>query len=211
MDALYDLEAAVWPVLLHRSAECVRTLSGQGVAVFPAGGFAALTAPDAPENALNNLYRQPGEISFPLRPGEGHYVLNFFPDGIQWPEAPLTAIDLAHFGSGVQLTGYRLTPTMLYLGWLLPGPVEADYHYFAHFVDSTGEKRGQTDSVMLPGRSWCKADRLLTWAAIERPPDTDTLRIGLYTLQGGRFINDSLLDANENPVNSWIDIPLPNR
>jgi hypothetical protein len=211
MDVLLDQEAAVWPVMLRSSASCIRTLAGQGMAVLPAGEFSALTAPNAPENAVNNLYRQPDEITFQLRPSEGTYTLTHFPDGLAWRDPSLTPIPPAHFGSGAQLIGYRLDSTMLYLEWLLPGLVAADYHYFGHFLDSSGEKRGQTDSVLLPGRSWCKDDHLVTWASIDLPPDTVTLRVGLYTLQGGRFVNDSLLDANENPVSSWIDIPLSNR
>ena len=210
-DVLLDQEAAVWPVMLHGSAQCVRTLSGQGMAVLPSGAFAALTAPNAPENAVNNFYRQPDEMKFPLRPAEGIYRLDFFQKPLVWADPPLTPIPSAWFGSGAVLIGYRLDPQMLYLEWALPGSVNADYHYFGHFLDSTGEKRGQTDGLMLPGRSWCKDDHLVTWASVDLPPDTTTLRVGLYTLQGGRFINDSLLDANENPVSSWIDIPLSNR
>jgi hypothetical protein len=181
------------------------------MAVLPSGEFAALTAPNAPENALDNRYRQPDEITFPLRPGEGTYTLKYFPDGLAWRDPSLTSISPAHFGSGAQLIDYRLDPTTLYLEWVLSGSVNADYHYFGHFLDSSGEKRGQADGQMLPGRSWCKDDHLVTWSSIELPPDTTTLRVGLYTLQGGRFVNDSLLDADENPVSAWIDIPLSNR
>jgi hypothetical protein len=211
MDLIYNQEAAVWPVMLHGSAQCIRILSGQGMAVLPAAGFAALTAPNAPENAVNNLYRQADETTFLPHSGGGAYTLGFFPDGLEWPDRPFTTITPAHFGSGAHLIGYSLYPTRLYLEWLLPGPVDADFHYFGHYLDSTGEKRGQADSVLLPGRSWCKDDRLVTWSSIELPPDTVTLRVGLYTLQGGRFVNDSLLDADENPVSTWIDIPLSNR
>ncbi|MEO8609632.1 MAG: hypothetical protein ABI690_17200, partial [Chloroflexota bacterium] len=211
MDVQLDQEAAVWPVLLHQSADCVRTLSGQEMAVLPSGGYTALTAPNAPENALSNRYRASNEIVFPLRPREGQYTLSFFSNTVVWSDPLLTSIPPAHFGSGAELIGYHLDPTLLYLVWHLPGSVAADYHYFGHFLDSTGEKRGQTDGLMLPGRSWCKDDHLTTWAAIDLPPDITALRVGLYILQGGRFINDSLLDADENPVSTWIDIPLSNR
>jgi hypothetical protein len=210
-DVLYDQEAAAWPVLLKGSAQCIRALDGQGAGVLPVESFAVLTAPDAPDNAVFNLYHRDDSITFPLRPGEGEYTVGIFADAPEWPAPSLTPIPPARFGSGIELTGYRLDPTTLYLEWRMPGQVAADYHYFGHFLDANGEKLGQSDSVLLPGRSWCKDDRLATWAFIDLPADVTTLRVGLYTLQGGRFVNDSLLDADENPVSAWIDIALPSR
>lgn len=205
----YDQEAAIWPVMLRGTADCVRTLAGDGLAVFPARPFAALVAPNAPPTPVNNLYSQPDAQVFPLRPGEGVYTLSRFDQPPVWSGPALTPIAPARFGSGAQLTGYHLGADRLYLEWRLPGAAAADYHYFGHLLDARGEKLAQTDSILWPGRFWCADDRVIAWAAL--PPHTGavTLRVGLYTLSGnGGFINELLLDESGNPAAAWLDIAL---
>jgi hypothetical protein len=207
----YDQEAAIWPVMLRGTADCVRTITGDGLAVFPARPFAVLVAPNALPDPVNNLYRQPDAQTFPLRPGEGVYTLARFAQPPDWDAPALTPIAPAQFGGGAQLTGYHLSADRLYLEWLLPGPVAADYHYFGHLLDARGEKLAQADSILWPGRFWCAGDRVISWVAL--PPHdaaVTTLRVGLYTLSGeGGFANEPLLDAAGNPVAAWLDIPLP--
>ena len=200
---LYDQEAAAWPVLLRDS--CVSVLPGDGAALLPAEPFAVVTAPNAPMDPAGNFYAAPAQ-TFPLRPGEGAYTVARFDSAPAAP--PLTPIQAAQFGSGAQLHGYSLDGGRLTLDWRLPGAVDADYHYFVHLLDADGERVAQHDAPLLPGRFWCAGDRLLTWAALDVPAAARTLRVGLYTLAGGHFVNDALLDPTGHPAALWLDIPL---
>ncbi len=204
----YDQEAAIWPSMLWRMAECVRTLKGDGIAVLPAEPFTVVTAPNAPDNPLGGLYERPDDNIFPLRPGEGEYRVAFFEAAPEWAGEPLTSITPARFGAGIILTGYSLSDSQLTLEWRLPGPVQANYHYFGHFLNAAGEKIGQGDSFLWPGRHWCAGDRLITWTVAAPQPETSILRVGLYTLDGEAFINAPLLDEAGNSIGTWVDIPL---
>jgi fucose 4-O-acetylase-like acetyltransferase len=207
-EALYDQEPAAWPVLLRDTARCVRTITGDGLAVFPDHPFAVLIAPNAPENPLDNLYQTDEPATFVLRPGAGHYTIHRFERAPAWTGPPLIEITPVQFDSGAQLTGYRLQSNRMYLEWRLSGRVSQDYHYFGHFLDGNGEKVGQRDNMLWPGRFWCEGDRIITWADIDLPAGVRTLRVGLYTLEGGGFANSSVLDGAGNPAAPWIDIPL---
>lgn len=203
----YDQEPAIWSAML-RGKSCVRALAGDGVAVFPAQPFAVLTAPNAPEQPVSGLYPTTNEQVFPLRPGEGAYRLNLLDTAPPWNGPALTAIESATFGGGIKLTGYALDSNRLYLEWRLPGRVDEDYHYFGHFLTAAGEKIGQRDNVLWPGRYWCAGDRLITWAEADIPADTALLRVGLYTLDTGAFANAPVLDAAGNPAGTWVDVPI---
>jgi len=207
-EILYDQEAAAWPVLMRGTADCVRTLTGDGLAVFPAHPFAVITAPNAPENPIGNLYQTPAEQVFPLRPNEGTYRVNQFDTPPAWNAPQMTPIPPAQFGGGARLIGYALEPNRMYLEWELSSAVSADYHYFGHFLNAAGDKLGQRDNSLWPGRFWCAGDRLISWVDIELPPDTAALRVGLYEIVGGGFRNDSVLDSAGNPVSQWVDISL---
>jgi hypothetical protein len=196
-EALYDQEPAAWPVLLRDTADCVRTITGDGVAVFPDHPFAVLVAPNAPENPVDNLYFTNAPQTFGLRSDAGIYAIHTFDRAPEW-EKVLRQIPPARFDSGIQLTGYRLEQNRLYLEWLLPGQVSEDYHYFGHFLDASGEKLGQRDNILWPGRFWCAGDRLITWADIDLPDGVEILRVGLYAFEHGGFVNSSVLDAVGN-------------
>ncbi len=207
-EALYDQEPAAWPVLLRDSADCVRVITGDGIAVFPDHPFAVLVAPNAPEHPVEDLYLTDAPMTFPLRPAAGVYTIHDFDDAPPWSGPALTAIVPVQFDSGAQLTGYRLEASRMYLEWRLPGPVAKDYHSFGHFLNASGEKLKQRDSILWPGRFWCEGDRLITWTEIELPAGVETLRVGLYAFERSGFVNSSVLDEAGNPVASWADIAL---
>ncbi len=207
-DILLDQEPAIWSVMLHDEASCIRTIADDGVAIFPAHPFAAAIAPNAPNDAVDNLYVEAGAQAFPIRPGADEYTISIFDSSPEWHGPLLTPIEPVQFGNGVQLTGYHLTDDRMYLEWHLPGRGDADYHYFGHFLDANGERMGQRDNILWPGRFWCAGDRLITWADIDRPADIATLRVGLYVIEREQFINSPVIDDAGNPVNVWVDIPL---
>jgi hypothetical protein len=209
-DAQYDQEPAVWPALLRDSADCVRVITGDGVAVFPNHPFAVLIAPNAPEHPVDDLYLTDAPSTFPLRPGAGVYTLHDFGDLPSWSGPTLTGIPAVRFDSGAQLTGYHLESSRMYLEWRLPGPAAKDYHYFGHFLNAAGDRLGQRDNILWPGRFWCQGDRLITWAEIELPEGVETLRVGLYAFERGGLVNSSVLDDESHPVASWADIALEN-
>ncbi len=208
IEILYDQEPAAWSALLRGSAACVRALTGDGRAVFPEGRFAVLVAPNAPPDPVGGLYTAPAEQVFALRPGEGVYRLNRFERAPAWPGPPLAALPPARFEGGAALTGYALAEGRLYLEWRLSGALAGDFHYFAHFLNAAGDKLDQRDDLLWPGRYGCPGDRLITWTEAAAPPDTTTLRVGLYTLANGGFVNAPASDEAGSPLGTGVDIPI---
>lgn len=204
-----DQEPVIWSVLLHDTADCVRALTGDGRALFPAGPFAVLTAPNAPENPINDLYTSADAQNFRLRPQEGRYTVTHFDSPPLWTAPVMTAIPPADFDNGATLTGYHLEPDRVYLEWVFDGPAARNDQFFVHLLDAGGERSAQRDDRFWPGRYWCGGDRLLMWTDVEVPEAVETLRVGLYTLEpDGGFTNAQLLDAAGTPVAPWVDIPL---
>ncbi len=215
MDWIHHHEAARWPVMLRDTARCVRTVQGDGYAVFPAGTFAVLVAPNAPENAVGNLYETTSPVFYPTRPGDGGYTVYAFESAPEWTETPIAPIAPATFDSGVQLTGYHTGEGRLYLEWMLPDThKDLNYQYFAHFLNADGELIAQYDTPFWQGRHWCAGDRLITWTDVDSPGEATTLRVGLYTLGTGRtegqYFSADVLDDLGNPAGQWVDITVKN-
>lgn len=206
-------ESAVWPVLLRDEARCVRTLVGNGYAVFPSQPFAVLVAPDAPENPVLNLYAtQTGRI-YEERPGGGDYRLYVHEQAPDWTLTPITPLEPALFDNGVRLTGYYVGDGWLVLQWRLPdGERGQDYQYSGQIFDADGERLAQVDRVFWHGRHWCADDRLITWVPLDMPAGAQSLHVSLYELgtgrDAGRFFNADVLDALGNAIGQQVVIPL---
>ncbi len=210
MEWAFDHEAARWPVMLRDTATCIRTLPGDGYAVFPNTPFAVLIAPDAPPNPIDNLYVTDSPVTYPTRPGDNSYTLYRHTTVPDWNRATIIPGITTRFDSGVQLMGYALQNRILYLEWLLPErQPDLDYQYYGHLLDADGERLTQRDVRFWPGRHWCAGDRLITWTPIDTRPEAATLRVGLYTLDAaGQFISANVVDELGNPAGQWVDIPL---
>jgi hypothetical protein len=216
MDVLFHNEAAGWSAMLRNSARCVRTIPGDGYAVFPNHALAVAIAPVAPENAVGNLYLTDSPKLFPLRAGEGNYAVHVFEQAPEWSGPQLTPVDPVRFDNGVQLTGYHLQAERMVLGWALPdGNPGLNYQYTGHFLDGAGERLGQQDTGFWPGRYWCAGDLLITWADIVLPDGVTTLRVGMYVLDKGpagwEYFSAEVLDIAGNPAGQWVDILLTNQ
>ncbi len=206
-------ESAVWPVLLRDSATCVRTLIGDGYAVFPAGSFVALQAPNMPEDGIGKLYQVDDPLVFPARSEEETYIVHPQEGAPQWDGLDVTPVPPTRYEGDVQLTGYGADANRVLLEWQLPAPSPGlDYQYGVHFYDAEGNKLGQTDTTFWHGRHWCTGDRLLTWMHVEVPPQTTELRVFLYRLGNAnepRYINAMVLDEGGTPIRDHTVIELP--
>jgi hypothetical protein len=217
MDVLFEVEPARWAVLLRDSARCVRTLPGDGFAVFPVGRVAAVIAPDASNSMLMSLYTDSEAQVYPTHPGEGAYTVSTFEAAPAWAEVEAAINPLPTptvFANGVTLTAYAISQQdgRVYLQWTLPqgAAAGADFQYFIHLLDSSGEVIAQRDASFWMGRHWCPGDRLLSWQTLDLPPTATTLRVGFYTLgvgkDAGRYFPVDVLDAMGNPAGNWVDI-----
>jgi hypothetical protein len=200
----------VWKALLYRRTDCVRELviASGGIAIFPAHPFAVITPPDALPPAAGDLYAVQTPVIVPLRSGEGIYSIAQFESAPQWNGTPILDTQPARFDNGVTLTGYRLDGNRVYLRWALPGAGTRSFQYFAHFLDTAGEKIGQQDASFWPERFWCAGDTIITWVETAVPSEIATLRVGFYQQQDGQFINSNTLDEAGNVLSSWADIPV---
>ncbi|MDQ7025938.1 MAG: hypothetical protein Q9P44_10305 [Anaerolineae bacterium] len=206
-------ESTVWPVLLRDTTTCVRTLIGDGYAVFPAGEFVALQAPNTPQDGIGTLYQNDTAQYFPERRSSLGYTLYQWGSAPQWEGAEITPIEPVHFAGNVQLTGYHLSENLTLLEWQLPQrTVGLDYQYGVHFYNTAGEKIGQRDTVFWHGRHWCEGDRLLTWIWGAVPADTAQLQVFLYELGDAnqpRYINAPTIDITGNLIGDHAIIDLP--
>ncbi|MGJ3238302.1 MAG: ArnT family glycosyltransferase [Anaerolineae bacterium] len=199
-------ESVVWSVMLADDAQCVRTLVGDGYAVFPESEFAVLQAPNMPENAIDGLYLTDDPITVPEREGSTGYAIHHWDEAPVWEGTPITTIDPFWFEGDVLLTGYGISDGVIVLEWQLPdGERGLDYQWSVQPHDSDGNKLGQSDTVFWHGRHWCARDRLLTWQWYELPADTQRLHVALYQLgdaQGPAYINANILDPQGNPISN---------
>lgn len=205
-------ESVVWPVMLRDTAACVRTLIGDGYAVFPAGAFAVLQAPNMPADGIGNLYLTDAPQVVRGRSDQEVYAVHHWDQAPSWNGAAITPIDPVRYEGDVRLTGYHLNDNQVLLEWQLPAAIPGrDYQYSAQFMSAAGEKIGQADQSFWQGRHWCAGDRLLTWQPIALPEDTAALHVIMYQLGDATtapYVNASTLDADGNPTGERAIIDL---
>jgi len=206
-------EVAVWDTLLWDEVGCVRTMVGDGYAVFPQQPFDVVIAPDAPSNPVKNLYETDSPTVFDTRAGDKGYILYEWDSPPQWTESTLQLIEPTQFDNNVYLTGYALQDDVIYLEWQLPQQSKgADYQYSAQVFDADGARVGQLDKTFWHGRHWCEGDRLITWGNMPIDGHANMLRVSMYQLGTGRlvgeFFNADVLDELGNPVGQYIEIDL---
>lgn len=207
-------EVAVWDTLLWDEVHCVRTMVGEGYAVFPSQPFDVLIAPDAPKRPVNNLYRTNQPLVFDTRQGGHGYILYRWDTVPEWNGATILSIDAMLFDNGVQLTGYALENDFVYLEWQLPAQQKGvDYQYSAQLFDNDGTRVSQLDKTFWHGRHWCERDRLITWGVLPTGDGATTLTVSLYQLgtgkDVGKFFNANVLDELGNPAGQQVDILIP--
>lgn len=205
-------ESVVWDVMLADSATCVRTLVGDGYAVFPDGPFVALQAPNMPENAVDGLYLTDEPQFIPERSGGAGYALHHWESAPMWEGVEIMPVEPARFAGDVELTGYGIGMGAVVLEWALPEANDnLDYQWSMQPYNAAGEKIGQSDTTFWQGRHWCAGDRLLTWQWYDLPSETAEIRVILYALgnaQTGRYINAGVVDDAGAVVSDYARIVL---
>ncbi len=198
----YSTEAAVWPALLGSPDRCVVALTPGLTALTPESRRAVYVLP--PGGRVGAAWGAPLGV-YPLREGEGEYRV-YSAEAVQpLPPDPLVPIKV-EFAGGLRVEGFVNNGGSLALEWTLPArphPDAPDPHYFVHFLNAAGDKIGQADRLLMPTRYWCAGHTIRTWTA-PPPPETVTLRIGVYTLPaGGGFANLPRADGS----GMWVDVP----
>jgi 4-amino-4-deoxy-L-arabinose transferase-like glycosyltransferase len=203
-------DSTFWSPLVHSHVNCLREVVSAegGIAIFPRHPFAALTAPGNYGYPVANLYSNDSPTLFPLRPGEGEYRLYIFNQAPVWSGPAIVPISPARFDTGVTLTGYALDKRRIYLEWMVDHKGEADqYFYTVNFVKADGSRVSQRDSNFWPTKYWCNGDRIIQWIDFD-VPQASQMRVGLYQVKEGNFINSQALDAKSNTVREWTEIAL---
>jgi len=205
-------ESVVWSVMLDDTASCVRTLVGDGYAVFPDGEFAVLQAPNMPDNAIDGLYLTDNPIFVPERSGGNGYYIHQWDSAPEWSGVPITEIEPFWFEGDVLLTGYGIGMGAIVLEWQLPeANRDLNYQWSVQPYDENGQKLGQADTTFWQGRQWCAGDRLLTWQWYDIPENATSLNVFLYQLgdaQEARYINANVLDTMGNPMNDHAEFAI---
>jgi hypothetical protein len=204
----------VWHALLYDSASSVRevVVDGAGIAVFPAGPFAVITAPRAAPFPLAGLYTSDAPQVFPLRSeAEGAYTVDTFAQAPTWPGPALEDIPPRSFANGVRVTGYALANGQLYTAWELPAsPGEGAplYRFFAHVLDANGERIIQQDFNFWSALYWREGDRLVLWGALDVAAEAATLRLGMYAVDTAGEIHGLDVYDDSGAAAPWVDVPL---
>ena len=204
-------EVAVWATLLRDDVPCVRTLIGDGYAVFPAHPFRAVVAPDAPPNPVNGLYSRAEPTAFKTREGGRDYLVHQWESAPTWTGIPVQSIAPTRFDNGVYLSGYGLADNRVILAWRLPGRrVGMDYQFTAQLFDDDDNRLAQLDMTFWHGRHWCMGDRLLTWGDLSTAAAATRLKVAMYRLGSGKgeYVNAHALDELGNPAGQSVDIQL---
>jgi hypothetical protein len=196
-----------------------RLVDGRHTAVAPARTAIVLIAPgDLP--ARGHYIRPAGDQlqieEFALRPGEGAYlrrVLTRLDNAIQPPRAA----GAARLGNGVEIIGYgwqgQAAPGAV-VQWELwwrpggPAPDAAEYHFFNHLVDASGDRWGQQDGASLPAGNWRANDRVVSFFSLpvvaEAPQGPFWVRTGMYRYPD--LADVPLLDEAGNPAGEWVTL-----
>ena len=206
--------AAVYDVLLrdipHRFVNTHRS------ALFPEGGAIVLLSQDAGEAAVDAYLGSAAQIRrLPLRDGEGALQLATIPAGT----APIPTIPLdstALFANWINIIGYdplmaQADETALWQIYWQPGanPDPADYHFFNHLLDGTGQRIGQEDAAVFAPWQWWAGDLVVSFFYLDWPEETaDSLlmRTGVYRYPS--LENVRLLDVAGNPAGDAVEFSL---
>ncbi len=203
----FDGEAAVWNVLLT-DLPAVGFVASEYLWPLPVDDKTMLlVSPRADDNWLTNTTHPPNQV-FNLRPDEGQYQL--------WNEIPFdTPNDLqnidARFENGVRLVGlWREDEATLWLVWELPVPRdETQYIVFVHTMDESDNRLDQVDLPFWQQSYWQEGDRLLMRTTLPAYAETQSLRIGMYTLiSENNYRTSELLDSEGRYVDQWFVVRL---
>lgn len=173
--AVYD--ALLWGVA-HRFVDVTQS------ALFPAE-----TAVILHDGAIDSLYlaQVQTEETIPLREGEQPLRVLLLPGGsAPAPEVALEPVPI--WTNWVSLAGTSLAVGEETAVWQLhwhtaANPDPADYHFFNHLLDGSGERVAQADGVLFAPSQWREGDVVvsrfdLPWPSNPVPPLT--MRVGIY-------------------------------
>jgi hypothetical protein len=91
------------------------------------------------------------------------------------------------------------------LWWRAPGPVDEDFHLFAHVLDPAGRRVAQADVATYASRYWRPNDLVVSYFALTGAGVT--VRAGMYAYPALTPVQ--VLDVAGNPSGEWIDFPAP--
>lgn len=203
--------AHVWEPFVRDSVQCLRDIPvGSKLIVFPAQPFVAVFAPRInPDHILSTTYQQGRSWEVPLRIGEGSYQFYRLEQANTLVIPPMIALPLYHFENGVQLIGYQLNDSYLYLEWQLPDRSRGEYSYQIEYLDQAGRI---LDTQRLPfwaAKNWCANDRLITWSEVKLLPDYQTLRVTF--IREGTNTMLTAYDPTGDRLEDGISISLPSK
>lgn len=180
-------------------------------ALFPADPAAVLLLdPASPAAALYTTHADLA-ATLPRRANETPVTL-YRTTTAPAPPTPLN--DPRPFANFTTVTGTDASWTPAALIWRLyytPGPADpaANYTFFNHLLDDTGQRLTQADAVAYPAAFARPGDLIITTFTLTRPatlPTNLTLRVGLYNFPDTTPI--PILDAAANPSTDGLSFPV---
>jgi 4-amino-4-deoxy-L-arabinose transferase-like glycosyltransferase len=206
-----DQFAAVNSVLLRSVPH--RFVNVNQSAVFPETAAIVLMS-----HRLGELSEQYAEAArqiehVPRRAGEESlWVLAVPGQAAPLPDHALPSPTLAN---GVALLGYDLSHpdddlASWQIFWRSGPPSSADYHFFNHLIDSSGQRVSQADGAAFSASQWHPGDVVISRFSLPWPTDIGeslTVRVGMYTFP--EIENVPVLDIAGLPLSDAVEIAIP--
>ncbi len=209
----FDEFAAVNSVLLrsvpHRFVDIDQS------AVFPTTPTVVLLSQSLSELTNHYLSAATRIERVPLRTGEGALHILALPG----EAAPVPGFQLEPpntLANGITLLGYDLSlhsekvAATWQVHWRTGTPSAADFHFFNHLLDGSGQRVSQADAPTFSAGQWKPGDSVISLFALPWPADEVgplTIRTGMYTYPG--MENIPVLDWAGNPYSDAVEIALP--
>jgi hypothetical protein len=206
-----DEFASVYEVLLrdvpHRFVDTSRS------ALFPANPAVVLLSQETFGPAVDSYLEAASTLQrMPLRDGEGVLQLAILPDAsAPTPEVPTESTTL--FANWIEIIGYDLlmpqpVGTTLWRIYWHPGanPDPADYHFFNHLLDQSGERIGQADAAVFAPWQWREGDTIISFFSLPwqvNIPGPLTMRTGVYRYPSIETV--PLMDVAGNPAGDAVE------
>jgi len=112
--------------------------------------------------------------------------------------------------NGVSILGYSTHTTENSLEWeihwITGERTDADYHFFNHLYNATGEKVGQSDAPSFPAHQWKNGDRVISFFADKFNDQVKQLKVGMYTypdLENILFVDNSGRPVSSETTGRW--------
>jgi hypothetical protein len=164
--------------------------------------------------SMHNYYDQlsTAKSYIRLRPGEGTITVSQILPFVPKPTAYRQFAPPRTLANGVSILGYSTHTTENSLEWeihwITGERTDANYHFFNHLYNATGEKIGQSDTPSFPAYQWKDGDRVISFFSDKFNDQVKQLKVGMYTypdVENILFVDGSGTPVGSETTGQWLE------